>query len=252
MIRRIFPVGSKQFNSLEKLFKSLNKDVIERIEIFFPMWCMFAFQHYLVKSFDIKIFRVLNIDLNNNYLFSLIREDLIGVISIVFHSILLLWLMRKYDFFGPFRLVKTDFQTNFLLFLVTFSFIDVIFFGKMMLGLFLMLTVLYIVYRSNSLMSKTICFSLTVFTMIFSINMNEPVMATSAVIYLPILLISFFLRTKEMTSFCQKYLLLILFIFISTKELWFGFIGLGYFLFFNLYYFSVYQTKYNWLKLDIA
>ncbi|MFL3063016.1 MAG: hypothetical protein ACJZZH_01010, partial [Candidatus Neomarinimicrobiota bacterium] len=82
-------------------------------------------------------------------------------------------------------------------------------------------------------------------------NMDEPVLATSAAIYLPILAISIFIKTQEMTSFVQKYLLLILFIFISTKEFWFGFIGLAYLLFFNMYYYFSSKSNYNWLKLDV-
>ena len=125
MIRRLFPIDSNQFKFLEKFFKSLDKDSVERIEIFFPMWCMFAFQHYLVKSYEITIFKSMGIDLNNSYIFSLIVEDWIGVINIIFHTFLMLWLMKKFDFFGPFRTVKTDFQTNFLLFLLIYGLIDV-------------------------------------------------------------------------------------------------------------------------------
>jgi len=250
MIRRLFPIDSNQFKFLEKFFKSLDKDSVERIEIFFPMWCMFAFQHYLVKSYEITIFKSMGIDLNNSYIFSLIVEDWIGVINIIFHTFLMLWLMKKFDFFGPFRTVKTDFQTNFLLFLLIYGLIDVFIFGKMMIGFLLMLTTLYIIYRSDSLASKSICLILTFITMIFSINTNEPILATSAAAYIPFLVTSLFLKTKEMTSYVQKYLLLILFIFISTKELWFGFIGLSYLIFFNMYYYFSSKNNYNWLKLD--
>ena len=117
MIRRFFPEDSNRFNFLKNIFKSFDKEFIDRLEMFFPMWCMFAYQHYLVKSFDIAIFRSMEIVLNKNYLFSLIKEDWIGVSNIIFHTLLFLWLMKKFDFFGPFRTVKTDFQTNFLLFL---------------------------------------------------------------------------------------------------------------------------------------
>ena len=77
---------------------------------------MFAYQHYLVKSFDIAIFRSMEINLNTNYVFSMIKEDWIGIANILFHTLLFLWLMKRFDTFGPFRTVKSDFQTNFLLF----------------------------------------------------------------------------------------------------------------------------------------
>lgn len=252
MIKKFFPVESKQFNLFEKAFNSFNKDTIDRLEMFFPMWCMIAFQHYLIKSYDIAIFRLMSIDSNKSYIFSLIAEDLFGVVNIIIHTFLLLWLMNKFDFFGPFRAVKTDFQTNFLLFLVFYSLLSIIIFGKMMFGLILMLSILYFIYRSDSFLSRVVSLVFTLIAMIFSINMNEPIIASSAAIYLPILIISMFLKSQEITAVLQKYLLLIIFIFISTKELWFGFIGLAYLVFFNMYYYFTYKSKYNWLKLDVA
>ena len=87
---------------------------------------MFAFQHYLVKSYDSLN---MGIDVNKHYLFSMITEDLIGVVNILLHSLLFL-LMKKFESFGPFRIVKMDSQTNFLLFLSLYAFIDVIIFWK--------------------------------------------------------------------------------------------------------------------------
>jgi len=251
MIKKFFPINSKQFTLFEKVFKSFDKHAIDRLELLFPMWCMMAFQHYLIKSFDIAVFRGMNIDINKSYVFSLIVEDWIGVANIIFHTFLILWLMKRFDSFGPFRTVKTDFQNNFLLFLSLYALIDILIFGKMMIGYFLISTVLYIIYRSDSFKSRFISMVLIVIALIFSINMDEPVLATSAAIYLPILAISIFIKTQEMTSFVQKYLLLILFIFISTKEFWFGFIGLAYLLFFNMYYYFSSKSNYNWLKLDV-
>ena len=93
MIRRFFPENSNQFNFLQNIFKSFDKEFIDRLEMFFPMWCMFAYQHYLTKSFDIAIFRSMEINLNTNYVFSMIREDWIGIANILFHTLLFLWLM---------------------------------------------------------------------------------------------------------------------------------------------------------------
>lgn len=84
--------------------------------MFFPMWCMFAFQHYLIKSFDIGIFSAMEIVLNKNYLFSLIKEDWIGVSNIIFHTLLFLWLMKKFDFFGPLEQLKLIFKQTFYYF----------------------------------------------------------------------------------------------------------------------------------------
>ena len=145
MIRRLFPEDSNQFNFLQNIFKSFDKEFIDRLEMFFPMWCMFAYQHYLVKSFDIAIFRSMEINLNTNYVFSMIKEDWIGIANILFHTLLFLWLMKRFDTFGPFRTVKSDFQTNFLLFLALFSLIDIIFFGKMMIAFSLMNIILYVI-----------------------------------------------------------------------------------------------------------
>ena len=240
MIRRLFPEDSNQFNFLKSIFKSFDKEFIDRLELFFPMWCMFAFQHYLVKSFDIIIFKRMAIDLNANYIFSLIKEDWIGIVNIIFHTILFLWLMRKYDTFGPFRTVKSDFQTNFLLFLAIYALIDIFIFGKMMLGYFLMSTVLYLIYRSDSYISLALSLLLTIITMLLSISFNEPILATGSAIYLPFLVFSLIFKSKKLIVYAQRYLPLIIFIFIATKELWFGFIGLSYFLFFNMfYYFSL-------------
>ena len=252
MIRRLFPEDSNQFNFLKSIFKSFDKEFIDRLELFFPMWCMFAFQHYLVKSFDIIIFRGMAIDLNTNYIFSLIKEDWIGIVNIIFHTILFLWLMRKYDTFGPFRTVKSDFQTNFLLFLAIYALIDIFIFGKMMLGYFLMSTVLYLIYRSDSYISLALSLLLTIITMLLSISFNEPILATGSAIYLPFLVFSLIFKSKNLIVYAQKYLPLIIFIFIATKELWFGFIGLSYFLFFNMFYYFSLERKYDFLRLDQA
>tara|TARA_B100001093_G_scaffold487788_1_gene524389 strand:+ start:25256 stop:26014 length:759 start_codon:yes stop_codon:yes gene_type:complete len=252
MIKRLLPIDSKQFSVFEKVFKSFDKYFIDRLELLFPLWCMIAFQHYLIKSFDITIFSGINIVINKSYIFSLIAEDWIGILSIILHTFLMLELMKRFDSFGPFRTVKTDFQNNFLLFLVLYAFIDMFVFGKMMIGYFLMSIVLYLVYRSDSFKSKLFCIILTLITLIFSITMDEPVLATSTAIYFPILAISMFINTKEMTSYIQKYLILILFIFISSKELWLGIIGASYLLFFNMYYYFSSKSNYNWFKFDEA
>ena len=74
---------------------------------------------------------------NEKYVFSLSSYDWFGVISIILHTIFLLHLMQKFDYFGPFRTVKSDFQTNFLLFVSLFSLFNVFIHGKLMIGLFL-------------------------------------------------------------------------------------------------------------------
>ena len=171
MIRRLFPEDSNQFNFLQNIFKSFDKEFIDRLEMFFPMWCMFAYQHYLVKSFDIAIFRSMEINLNTNYVFSMIKEDWIGIANILFHTLLFLWLMKRFDTFGPFRTVKSDFQTNFLLFLALFSLIDIIFFGKMMIAFSLMNIILYVIYRSDSYFSMFLALSLTLIVLLLSVSL---------------------------------------------------------------------------------
>ena len=156
MLKRIFPVESNQYQLLRNLFKKIDTDSLNRFEIFFPMWIMFAFQHYLIKSYDIAVYRFMEIDLNRDYLFSMIREDLIGVFNILIHSIVLLWLMKRFESFGLFRIVKMDSQTNFLLFLSIYSLIDVMIFGRMMFPLALLILVLYLLYRSSSMEIKII------------------------------------------------------------------------------------------------
>lgn len=250
MLKRFFPSESSRYKHIQSLFKRINTDIIDRLEIFFPMWIMFAFQHYLIKSYDIAIFRGMDIDLNRYYLFSMITEDWIGVVNILLHSLLFLWLMNRFESFGPFRSVKIDCQTNFLLFLTIYSFIDVLIFGKMMIGLFLLFFVLYMLYRSDSTRSKIASIVLTSIALIFSVYQDEPVLSTSAVLYLPFLIVALVFKSKEYLHYAQKYLPLIIFIFLSTKELWFGFIGLGYFLFFYSYYYFTMNEKYNWLKFD--
>ena len=188
MIRRLFPEDSSQFNFLQNIFKSFDKEFIDRLEMFFPMWCMFAYQHYLAKSFDIAIFRSMEINLNTNYVFSMIREDWIGIANILFHTLLFLWLMKRFDTFGPFRTIKSDFQTNFLLFLAVFSLIDIIFFGKMMIAFFLMNVILYVIYRSDSYFSIFLALSLTVIVLLLSVSSNEPILATSSAVFLPFLI----------------------------------------------------------------
>ena len=188
MIRRFFPEDSNQFNFLQNIFKSFDKEFIDRLEMFFPMWCMFAYQHYLVKSFDIAIFRSMEINLNTNYVFSMIKEDWIGIANILFHTLLFLWLMKRFDTFGPFRTVKSDVQTNFLLFLALFSLIDIIFFGKMMIAFFLMNVILYVIYRSDSYFSMFLALSLTIIVLLLSVSSNEPILATSSALFIPCLL----------------------------------------------------------------
>ena len=250
MFKRIFPSTSSTYKHIHNLLHRIDTDIIDRLELFFPMWIMFAFQHYLVKSYDIAIYRAMEIDLNRYYLFSMIPEDWIGVVNIVLHSILFLWLMNRFESFGPFRTVKRDFQTNFLLFLSIYAFIDVLIFGKMMIGLFLLFIVLYILYRSDSLRSKIVSTIITIIALIFSIYQEEPVLSTSAIVYLPFLIVTLIFKSKEYLGYAQKYLPFILFIFLSTKELWFGFMGLGYFLFFYCYYYFTTNKGYNWLKFD--
>jgi hypothetical protein len=250
MLKRLFPSKSSRYKHIQNLVKRINTDIIDRLEMLFPMWIMLAFQHYLIKSYDIAIFSGLNIDSNRYYLFSMIIEDWVGIINILFHSLLFLWLMKRFESFGPFRSVKVDCQTNFLLFLVIYSFIDILIFGKMMMGLFLMFLVLYIIYRSDSMRSKISTIILTMIVLLFSIYQDEPILSTSAMLYLPFLFATLALKSKEYLYYAQKYLLFIVFIFLSTKELWFGFVGLGYFIFFYSYYYFSTNEKYNWLKFD--
>ena len=247
MLRRFFPVESNQYKSFHNFFKKIDSDSLNRFEMFFPMWIMFAFQHYLVKSYD-----SLNmvIDVNKHYLFSMIIEDFIGVVNILLHSLLFLWLMKRFESFGPFRLVKMDSQTNFLLFLLLYAFTDIIIFGKMMIGLALLILTLYLLYRSDSPQVKIVSIVLTVAAMISSINQSEPIISTAAAVYLPFLFVALIGKSDNYLHYAQKYLPLILFIFLSTKELWFGLIGIGYFIFFNSYYYFISESKYNWLKFD--
>ena len=190
MLKRLFPSESSRYKHIQNLVKRINSDIIDRLEIFFPMWLMFAFQHYLIKSYDIAIFSAMNIEPNRFYMFSMITEDWIGIVNILFHSLLFLWLMNRFESFGPFRSVKVDCQTNFLLFLTIYSFIDVLIFGKMMIGLFLLFLVLYILYRSDSVRSKVACLVLTMIVLAHSINQDEPILSTSAILFLPFLIIS--------------------------------------------------------------
>jgi len=250
MLKRLFPSKSYRYKHIQNLVKRINTDIIDRLEIFFPMWIMLAFQHYLIKSYDIAVFSGLKIDYDRYYIFSMIIEDWAGIVNILFHSLLFLWLMKRYESFGPFRSVKIDCQTNFLLFLAIYSFIDILIFGKMMMGLFLMFLVLYIIYRSDSMRSKISTIILTMIVLLFSIYQDEPILSTSAMLYLPFLFATLALKSKEYLYYAQKYLLFIVFIFLSTKELWFGFVGLGYFIFFYSYYYFSTNEKYNWLKFD--
>ena len=250
MLKRLFPSKSSRYKHIQNLVKRINTDIIDRLEIFFPMWIMLAFQHYLIKSYDIALFSGLKIDYDRYYIFSMIIEDWAGIVNILFHSLLFLWLMKRYESFGPFRSVKIDCQTNFLLFLAIYSFIDILIFGKMMMGLFLMFLVLYIIYRSDSMRSKISTIILTMIVLLFSIYQDEPILSTSAMLYLPFLFATLALKSKEYLYYAQKYLLFIVFIFLSTKELWFGFVGLGYFIFFYSYYYFSTNEKYNWLKFD--
>ena len=250
MLKRFFPSESSRYKHIQNLVKRIDIDMIDRLEMFFPMWILLAFQHYLIKSYDTIFTIAIGNDLDSYYIFSMISQDWISVINILLHSILFLWLMSKFESFGPFRSVKIDCQTNFLLFLAIYSFIDVLIFGKMMIGLFLLFLVLYSLYRSDSTRSKIASIVLTSIALIFSVYQDEPVLSTSAVLYLPFLIVTLVLKSKEYLHYAQKYLPLIIFIFLSTKELWFGFIGLGYFLFFYSYYYFTMNEKYNWLKFD--
>ena len=252
MLKRFFPSESSRYKHIQNLFQRIDVDIIDRLEIFFPMWIMLAFQHYLIKSYD-TIFNnsifydiVIGSDLDRYYIFSMISQDWISVINILFQSILFLWLMNKFESFGPFRSVKIDFQTNFLLFLSLYSFIGILIFGKMMIGLCLLLLVLYSLYRSDSMRSKFLSLLLTLIALILSIYQDEPILSTSSVS-------QFCNQTSSLGGLltsAQKYLPFILFIFLSTKELWFGVLGLGYFIFFYSYYYFTTNKKYNWLKFD--
>jgi hypothetical protein len=42
MIKRFFPEDSNQFDFLQKIFKSFDKEFIDRLEMFFPMWCVLS------------------------------------------------------------------------------------------------------------------------------------------------------------------------------------------------------------------
>ncbi|MEE3301514.1 MAG: hypothetical protein VX176_00425 [Candidatus Neomarinimicrobiota bacterium] len=250
MFKRLFPPESSRYQHIQNAFKKMDVDIVNRLEILFPMWIMFAFQHYLIKSYDIAVYRFMEIDLNRDYLFSLIREDWIGVSNILFHSLLFLWLMKKFESFGLFRIVKMDSQTNFLLFLSIYSLIDVMIFGRMMFPLALLILVLYLLYRSDSTQIKIISILLTVVALILSLYQDEPIVSTATMVYLPFLVVALIRRSKQYLHYSQKYLLLILFIFLFTKELWFGLIGLGYFLFFYFYHYFSSNERHNWLKFD--
>ena len=250
MIKRLFPSESSRYKHIQNFFQRIDVDIIDRLEIFFPMWIMLAFQHYLIKSYD-TIFNIGIADsLDRYYIFSMISQDWISVVNILLQSILFLWLMNRFESFGPFRSVRTDFQTNFLLFLSIYSFVGVLIFGNMMIGLWLLLLVLYLLYRSDSMRSKFLSLLLTVVALVLSIYQDEPILSTSSIVYLPFLVITLLLKSKEYLYYAQKYLPFILFIFLSTKELWFGFLGLGYFIFFYSYYYFTTNKKYNWLKFD--
>ena len=250
MIKRLFPSESSRYKHIQNFFQRIDVDIIDRLEIFFPMWIMLAFQHYLIKSYD-TIFNIGIADsLDRYYIFSIISQDWIGVVNILLHSILFLWLMNRFESFGPFRSVRIDFQTNFLLFLSIYSFVGVLIFGNMMIGLWLLLLVLYLLYRSDSMRSKFLSLLLTVVVLVLSIYQDEPILSTSSIVYLPFLVITLLFKSKEYLYYAQKYLPFILFIFLSTKELWFGFLGLGYFIFFYSYYYFRTNKKYNWLKFD--
>ena len=250
MIKRLFPSESSRYKHIQNFFQRIDVDIIDRLEIFFPMWIMLAFQHYLIKSYD-TIFNIGIADsLDRYYIFSMISQDWIGVVNILLHSILFLWLMNRFESFGPFRSVRIDFQTNFLLFLSIYSFVGVLIFGNMMIGLWLLLLVLYLLYRSDSMRSKFLSLLLTVVALVLSIYQDEPILSTSSIVYLPFLVITLLFKSKEYLYYAQKYLPFILFIFLSTKELWFGFLGLGYFIFFYSYYYFTTNKKYNWLKFD--
>ena len=250
MIKRLFPSESSRYKHIQNFFQRIDVDIIDRLEIFFPMWIMLAFQHYLIKSYD-TIFNIGIADsLDRYYIFSMISQDWIGVVNILLQSILFLWLMNRFESFGPFRSVKIDFQTNFLLFLSIYSFVGVLIFGNMMIGLWLLLLVLYLLYRSDSMRSKFLSLLLTVVVLALSIYQDEPILSTSSIVYLPFLVTTLLFKSKEYLYYAQKYLPFILFIFLSTKELWFGFLGLGYFIFFYSYYYFTTNKKYNWLKFD--
>jgi|TARA_B110000467_G_C18200576_1_gene411531 hypothetical protein len=250
MIKRLFPSESSRYKHIQNFFQRIDVDIIDRLEIFFPMWIMLAFQHYLIKSYD-TIFNIGIADsLDRYYIFSMISQDWISVVNILLQSILFLWLMNRFESFGPFRSVRIDFQTNFLLFLSIYSFVGVLIFGNMMIGLWLLLLVLYLLYRSDSMRSKFLSLLLTVVVLVLSIYQDEPILSTSSIVYLPFLVITLLFKSKEYLYYAQKYLPFILFIFLSTKELWFGFLGLGYFIFFYSYYYFTTNKKYNWLKFD--
>ena len=250
MIKRLFPSESSRYKHIQNFFQRIDVDIIDRLEIFFPMWIMLAFQHYLIKSYD-TIFNIGIADsLDRYYIFSMISQDWISVVNILLQSILFLWLMNRFESFGPFRSVRIDFQTNFLLFLSIYSFVGVLIFGNMMIGLWLLLLVLYLLYRSDSMRSKFLSLLLTVVVLALSIYQDEPILSTSSIVYLPFLVTTLLFKSKEYLYYAQKYLPFILFIFLSTKELWFGFLGLGYFIFFYSYYYFTTNKKYNWLKFD--
>ena len=190
MIKRLFPSESSRYKHIQNFFQRIDVDIIDRLEIFFPMWIMLAFQHYLIKSYD-TIFNIGIADsLDRYYIFSMISQDWIGVVNILLHSILFLWLMNRFESFGPFRSVRIDFQTNFLLFLSIYSFVGVLIFGNMMVGLWLLLLVLYLLYRSDSMRSKFLSLLLTVVALVLSIYQDEPILSTSSIVYLPFLVIT--------------------------------------------------------------
>ena len=108
MIRRLFPEDSSQFNFLQNIFKSFDKEFIDRLEMLFPMWCVLSFKHYLIKSYDIYvIFNPVDIENNEKYVFSMSSYDWFGVISIILHTLFLLYLMKRTP--KPFYFLKAHY-----------------------------------------------------------------------------------------------------------------------------------------------
>ena len=61
--------------------------------------------------------------------------------------------------------------------------------------------------------SKISTIILTMIVLLFSIYQDEPILSTSAMLYLPFLFATLALKSKEYLYYAQKYLLFIVFIY---------------------------------------
>jgi hypothetical protein len=73
MLKRFFPSESSRYKHIQNLVKRIDIDMIDRLEMFFPMWIMLAFQHYLIKSYDTIFTIAIGNDLYSYYIFFIIE-----------------------------------------------------------------------------------------------------------------------------------------------------------------------------------